>query len=109
MFCTDISADSNCLKISLGHGIPGMIVELPQGCGPSEYAVAKPLTMSKTQDPTILKRLEKRGYGHVPLIYDFAFEFHSERVPRDLGDNQMRVDYSNQVGYWHTIMNKAAF
>ncbi|KFX92564.1 hypothetical protein V490_05317 [Pseudogymnoascus sp. VKM F-3557] len=106
MFCTDISEKSNCYKISLGHGVPGTILELPKGCGPSRYAVAKSMVPAK--DQSLPKRLEKRNYGFKPVIYDLTFDFEWMRVPRDLGDTQMRVDFSNEVGYWDNIVNKAA-
>lgn len=105
MFCTDISVNSTCHKITLGHGVPGTIVELPNGCGPSRYAVAKTMVVAK--DQKLPKRLEKR-YAHIPVIYDFTFDFEWRRVPRDLGDTQMRVDFSNEVGYWDSVVAAAA-
>lgn len=95
MFCTDISEDGNCDKIHLGHGVPGTILELPDGCGPFKYAVAK--SMVRATDQSLPKHLEKRDYGHKPEIFDLTFDFDWRRVPRDLGDTQMRVDYSNEV------------
>jgi chitinase len=95
MFCTDISENSNCYKISLGHGVPGTILEMPKGCGPSKYAVAKSMVLSA--DQKLPKHLEKRNYGHKPVVYDLTFDYDWRRVPRDLGDTQMRVDYSNEV------------
>ncbi|KAI9766214.1 MAG: hypothetical protein M1839_005004 [Geoglossum umbratile] len=106
MFCTDISESSNCHKITLGHGVPGTILEMPEGCGPSKYAVAKSMVPSAAQ--SLPKHLEKRDYGHKPVIYDLTFDFDWHRVPRDLGDTQMRVDFSNEIGYWDAIVNKAA-
>ncbi|KAI4122687.1 MAG: hypothetical protein LQ338_005669 [Usnochroma carphineum] len=105
MFCTDVSESSNCHKISLGHGVPGTILEMPKGCGPSRYAVAKSMMLSDVQLPT---HLSKRHYDVKPVVYDLAFDFDWRRVPRDLGDTQMRVDFSNEVGYWDSIVSKAA-
>lgn len=105
MFCTDTSETSNCHKISLGHGVPGTILEMPKGCGPSRYAVAKSMVLSEKPLPAHLK---KRHYSAKPVVYDLTFDFDWQRVPRDLGDTQMRVDYSNEVGYWDSIVNKAA-
>ncbi|KAL9030617.1 MAG: hypothetical protein Q9196_001284 [Gyalolechia fulgens] len=105
MFCTDASEDSNCHKISLGHGVPGTILEMPEGCGPSKYAVAKSMMLSTVQLPT---HLAKRHYSAKPVVYDLTFDFDWRRVPRDLGSTQMRVDFSNEVGYWDSIVSKAA-
>ncbi|KAL8694715.1 MAG: hypothetical protein Q9224_003515, partial [Gallowayella concinna] len=105
MFCTDVSEDSNCHKISLGHGVPGTILEMPKGCGPSKYAVAKSMMLSEVQLPN---HLAKRHYDSKPVVYDLTFDFNWRRVPRDLGDTQMRVDFSNEVGYWDSIVSKAA-
>ncbi|KAL9594308.1 MAG: hypothetical protein Q9219_007102 [cf. Caloplaca sp. 3 TL-2023] len=105
MFCIDTSETSNCHKISLGHGVPGTILEMPKGCGPSRYAVAKSMVLSEKPLP---EHLSKRHYDAKPVVYDLTFDFDWHRVPRDLGDTQLRVDYSNEVGYWDNIVNKAA-
>ncbi|KAI4285352.1 MAG: hypothetical protein L6R38_000708 [Xanthoria sp. 2 TBL-2021] len=105
MFCTDFSENSTCHKISLGYGVPGTILEMPKGCGPSKYAVAKSMMLSEVQLPT---HLAKRHYDAKPVVYDLTFDFDWRRVPRDLGDTQMRVDFSNEVGYWDSIVSKAA-
>ena len=105
MFCTDTSENSNCHKITLGHGVPGTILEMPTGCGPSKYAVAKSMMLSEVELPG---HLAKRHYTAHPVVYDLTFDFDWRRVPRDLGDTQMRVDFSNEVGYWDSIVSKAA-
>ncbi|KAM3148412.1 hypothetical protein ABEW05_011367 [Botrytis cinerea] len=75
MFCNDDSPNSNCNKIYLDHGVPGTILDMPNGCGPGPYAVAVNMVPSKNQ------------------------------VPRDLGDTQWRLDYSNEEGYWDTVVD----
>lgn len=97
---------TKCDEIHLGHGVPGTILEMPPGCGPSKYAVAKSLVKSDSQH--FPNHLEKRSYAHKPTIYDLTFDFEWRRVPRDMGETQMRLDYSNEVGYWDSIVNKAA-
>lgn len=109
MVCTNTGDNSNCHKIGLGHGVPGTIVEMPsgQGCGPAKYAVAVSMEVSKNQ--TLPRHLRKRGLSkHIPVVYDFTFDYDWMRVPRDLGDTQVRVDYSNEVGYWDSVVDKAA-
>jgi chitinase len=105
MFCNDQSVDSNCHKISLGHGVPGTIIEMPSGCGPGRYAVAKDMKPSKNQ--TIPRHVVKRGLVSEPVVYDLTFDYDFRRVPRDLGDTQIRLDYSNQEGYWDGVVDKA--
>ncbi|KAF8457846.1 glycosyl hydrolases family 18-domain-containing protein [Kalaharituber pfeilii] len=111
MVCTDLSENSNCGKIYLGHGVSGTIVEMPKGCGPSKYAVAKSLVPAENQ--TLPHHLVKR-YPHLAkrgaeaLIYDFTFDYEWMRVPRDQHETQMRVDFSNEVGYWDNIVAAAA-
>ncbi|KAF8457862.1 glycosyl hydrolases family 18-domain-containing protein [Kalaharituber pfeilii] len=106
MICTDMSNESNCDKIYLGHGAAGTIVGLPKGCGPSKYAVVKSLEVSKNQ--TLPSHLDRRGFGYKPVVHDLTFDFEWRRVPRDFGETQMRIDYSNEIGYWDTIVEKAA-
>lgn len=76
-----------------------------QGCGPAKYAVAKSMVPSKNQ--TLPHHLVKRSAGRKSVIYDLTFDYNWQRVPRDLGDTQVRVDYSNEDGYWDAVVDKA--
>lgn len=105
MMCTDDSVSSNCHKIHLGHGPVGTIVEMPKGCGPGKYAVVKDMRLSNNQG--VPQHLVKRGLDGTP-VYDLTFDYDFTRVPRDLGDTQMRIDYSNEPGYWDKVVDKAA-
>lgn len=98
MLCSDLSPDSNRYKIGLGHGVPGTILQMPISCGPGKYAVAKDMVPLET---SVLPRLFAyfgvridRTCGIRPM-----FHYDSTRVPRDLADTQMRVDFSNQNDY----------
>ncbi|EAS33737.3 chitinase 5 [Coccidioides immitis RS] len=100
MVCTDFSETSNCYKIGLGHGVPGTILQMPKGCGPGKYAVAKSMEPAKRQMvPRHLAHLGSRG-----VVYDLTFDYDFSRVPRDLGNTQMRVDFSNQDNYWDEVV-----
>lgn len=103
MFCNDDSGESNCHKIHLGHGVPGTILEMPDGCGPGRYAVAKDLQRSQNQS------LPNHGHRSStnPVVYDLTFDYDFSRVPQDLGDVQWRVDYSNEAGYWDRVVEGA--
>ncbi|MCJ1355899.1 MAG: hypothetical protein MMC33_005891 [Icmadophila ericetorum] len=105
MFCNDDTTTSNCDGIYLGHGVPGTILEMPSGCGPGRYAVAKELTIAKNQ--TLPFHITKRVASPMPIVYDLTFDYDFRRVPRDLGTTQLRLDYSNQEGYWDAIVDKA--
>lgn len=104
MVCMDTSESSNCYKIGLGHGVPGTILEMPSGCGPGKYAVAKSMAPSKNQE--LPPHLRKRGNN--PVVYDLTFDYDFKRVPRDLGDTQMRIDFSNEEHYWDNVVAAAA-
>ena len=103
MFCNDDSPGSNCHKIYLGHGVPGTILEMPKGCGPGPYAVAIDMVVSEHQ--TIPGHIEKRTTEPNPVVYDLTFDYDFRRVPRDLGDTQWRLDYSNEEGYWDAVVD----
>jgi chitinase len=90
MFCTDTSENSNCHKIGLGHG---------------RYAVAKSMEPSKNQ--TIPPALRKRGLINA-VVYDLTFDYDFKRVPRDVEDTQMRIDFSNKNDYWDNVVAAAA-
>ncbi|KAH8588883.1 hypothetical protein B0O99DRAFT_664813 [Bisporella sp. PMI_857] len=106
MVCTDHSDNSDCYKIGLGHGVPGTIIEMPRGCGPGKYAVAKTMTVSG--DQSLPHHLVKRGISPKSTIYDLTFDYDFKRVPRDNADTQMRIDYSNEPGYWDRVVDEAA-
>jgi chitinase len=106
MMCSDLSETSNCGKIHLGHGAPGTIVQMPRGCGPGKYAVTKSMEPSKNQ--SLPGHLSRRGLTAHDTIYDLTFDYNFRRVPRDMGHTLMRIDYSNQMGYWNTVVDKAA-
>ncbi|RDW92951.1 uncharacterized protein DSM5745_00273 [Aspergillus mulundensis] len=104
MVCTDTSEQSNCGNIHWGHGAPGTIIQMPQGCGPGKYAVVKDLSPSVNQ--TLPGSLARRGL--LDTVYDLTFDYDFKRVPRDLGETNLRIDYSNDVDYWDNIVDKAA-
>ncbi|KAK3900201.1 hypothetical protein C8A05DRAFT_36165 [Staphylotrichum tortipilum] len=66
--------------------------------------------MTPTSDPkkAILPRhLEHLSAAHTPVVYDLTFDYDFTRVPRDLGDTQMRIDFSSQDDYWNTVVSAA--
>ena len=108
MVCTNTSEPSNCGDIHKGKGAPGTILEMPKGrgCGPGKYAVAKSLEVSANQ--TLPRHLARRdNLGPASVVYDLTFDYDFRRVPRDFGDTQFRLDYSNQEGYWDNVVAKA--
>ncbi|KAF1939360.1 hypothetical protein EJ02DRAFT_504870 [Clathrospora elynae] len=78
---------------------------MPKGCGPGKYAVAKSMAPAPGSDHT---KLLPRHLSHLarlePVVYDLTFDYDFHRVPRDLGNTQMRIDYSNQDDYWDNIV-----
>ncbi|KAF6825037.1 glycosyl hydrolases family 18 protein [Colletotrichum musicola] len=108
MVCTDFSDNSNCHKIGLGHGVPGTILQMPAGCGPGKYAVARDMTPTPETVKVILPRHLEHLSAHSPTVYDLTFDYDFSRVPRDLGDTQMRIDFSNQDNYWNTVVAGAS-
>lgn len=107
MVCTDVSESSNCHKIGLGHGVPGTILQMPRGCGPGKYAVAKSMTPARIQDRRLLPR-RLRDLEHEPVVYDLVFDYDFTRVPRsENGVTRMRIDFSNQENYWDEVVASA--
>ncbi|KAJ5598379.1 hypothetical protein N7537_008463 [Penicillium hordei] len=105
MICTDSSEDSKCDHIHRGQGAPGTILQMPNRCGPGRYAVAKELKESQNQ--TLPGHLNKRDLDG-RSVYDLTFDYDFKRVPRDYGDALMRIDYSNQPGYWDSVVDRPA-
>lgn len=103
MICTDSSEHSRCNDIYLGYGAPGTILEMPDGCGHGKYAVAKSLEVSENQ--SLPHHLAKRDFGDA-RVFDLTFDYDFRRVPRAFGDSQMRIDFSNEEGYWDSVVNR---
>ncbi|OBT47403.1 hypothetical protein VE00_02156 [Pseudogymnoascus sp. WSF 3629] len=78
MVCTDFSEGSNCHKIGLGHGVPGTILEMPAGCGPGKYAVAKDMTPASDK-VRLPRHLEHLSAAHAPVVYDLTFDYDFSR------------------------------
>lgn len=58
---------------------------------------------------TIPRHIFQRDLVSAPVVYDLTFDYDFKRVPRDDADGstQIRLDYSNQKGYWDGIVDKA--
>ncbi len=41
-------------------------------------------------------------------MHELTFDYDFTRVPRDLGNTQIRIDFSNEPGYWGAVVDKAA-
>ncbi|KAJ4392337.1 hypothetical protein N0V93_005963 [Gnomoniopsis smithogilvyi] len=93
LVCTDFSEDSNCHKIGLGHGVAGIILQMPAG-----VCMVPTIDQKNVILPRHLKHLAVRA----PIVYDLTIDCDFTRVPRDLGDTQMRDDY------WDTVVSGAA-
>ncbi|RAH72481.1 uncharacterized protein BO66DRAFT_436148 [Aspergillus aculeatinus CBS 121060] len=81
MVCTNLTDHSRCNDIYLGDGVPGTILQMPAGCGPGKYAAP---------------------------VYDLTFDYDFRRVPRGYGPSQMRLDFSNEEGYWDAVVSRPA-
>lgn len=103
MICTDSSEDSKCDHIHRGYGVPGTILQMPDRCGPGRYAVAKSFKESDNQ--RLAGHLNRRDLAGKP-VYDLTFDYDFKRVPRDFGEPQMRIDFSNQPGYWDSVVDR---
>lgn len=80
-------------------------MEIPQGCGPGKYAVVK--SMEKSSNQIVPGYLAKRSPNLDSTVYDLTSDYDFTRVPRDMGSTQMRIDFSNETGYWDMMVDKA--
>lgn len=105
MVCTDDEdPETKCIDIHKGFGAEGTIVEMPIGCGPGRYAVVKEMQLSQNQ--SLPEHVEKRALRSSRKVYDLTFDYAFERVPRAFGDSQMRLDFSNEEGYWDSVVDR---
>lgn len=105
MICDEVdSPSSRCNDIHKGHGVEGTIVEMPAGCGPGRYAVVKSMGVAKNQ--SIPHHLQNQGLRNSTTVYDLTFDYNFRRVSQDFGESQMRIDFSNEPGYWDKIVDR---
>lgn len=109
--CTDDSDDSNCHTLFLG-GVSETVVEMPPHCGIGRYAMAISMEPAASQNvsKTLVKRLVKRRsvLQRAPTIYDFTFDYNFAILHgRDSSDVQVRIDYSEDPGYWKAFVDNA--
>ena len=101
--CTDTSENSNC-DIVFKDGVATTVVEMPPNCGPGKYSVAVGLTES-VNHTHLHSRLEKRGLRDAP-VYDFTFDYDFSPIEKRAQSNVLvRVDYSDDPGYWSHIVS----
>lgn len=96
----DDSEDSNCDAIH-EDGLEGTIVKMPANCGPGKYVIARSMTRSKDQ---LLPRHLEAGAPHNATVMDLKFDYNFGLTKRATSDIFLRVDYSNQLGYWDHIV-----
>ena len=109
--CTDDSEQSNCDYIFRG-GVAATVVRMPPGCGPGKYAVAVSMEPSSYDalPPAHRKRLTKRYNVTQPRVYDYTFDYDYEPVTKrdDASQMLLRIDYSDDPGYWGTVVSMAS-
>ncbi|KAK3360720.1 family 18 glycosyl hydrolase [Lasiosphaeria hispida] len=105
--CTDESDGSNCDDI-FRDGVATTVVKMPSGCGPGKYAIAVSLEPAKDYDgvpKNLIKHLEKRGIPK-PRVYEFTFNYdYSPIIKRGDSNKRIRIDYSDDAGYWANIVS----
>jgi chitinase len=106
MVCTDSSEESNCNTIFKG-GVQHTVVDMPSNCGPGRYAVAVSLEPSVDHEH-LKKHLVKRGLDAAP-VYDFTFDYDFGVFEKRADQSKvlLRIDYSDDPGYWSEIVGKS--
>ncbi|KAH9230227.1 glycoside hydrolase family 18 protein [Colletotrichum gloeosporioides 23] len=106
--CTDNSKASNCGLIHKGRGVAETVIEMPEGYGPGRYAMAVSLSPSSNQ--TMPHRLVKRRPElDDAQVYDLTFDYDFSPLRRRAGGSNVliRIDYSDDPGYWSDIVAAA--
>jgi chitinase len=107
MVCTDESPDSNCDHIFLGE-VPATVLRMPDGCGPGKYAMAVSLEpdLDSLPPPHINIRNMRRGVKN-PVVYKLTFDYNFSILQKRDSKALIRIDYSNNPGYWELIVEAA--
>jgi len=111
MVCTDDrdSSDSNCHHIFLGE-VSATVIRMPAGCGPGKYAMAVSVepVYDELPPPHINIRNVRRGVKNPPvykLTFDYDFSILQKRDSKAL----IRIDYSDNPGYWSAVVCEFSF
>lgn len=100
--CTDHSEDSNCHELWLG-GIETKVLKMPAGCGPGKYAMG--LSLRAIENEPAPPHVTIRSLGKKPpTIYELAFDFDFSPLQRRDSNVLLRIDYSDNPGYWSEIV-----
>ncbi|KAI7511872.1 glycoside hydrolase [Hortaea werneckii] len=101
IYCTVEGEDSNCDQVLEG-GVEGTVVRMPDNCGPGQYVVAHSLkpSASQTLPPHLAKRVAP---GRPVMELEFSYDFGLMKRADD--PIYLRIDYSNQPGYWDNIVD----
>jgi chitinase len=92
--------NGTCDKLHLG-GVQGTILRMPEGCGPGSYTVLHDLRLAENRTlPYHVARSAPRD----PEILEAEISYDFRLVKRDSGDIYIRIDYSNSLGYWNSVV-----
>jgi hypothetical protein len=97
--CSHHGPGSNCDQMMEG-GIEGTVVKMPDNCGPGEWAVAHGVAISLDQSLP-----EEYGGLRNTTVLDLTFDYNFGLVRRDSGEIALRIDYSNDLKYWDSVVN----
>lgn len=63
--------------------------------------------MSLSRNQSLPHHVQNQKREFLGGVYDLTFDYDFARVPRDTGETQMRIDFSNMEGYWDSVVNEA--
>lgn len=63
--------------------------------------------MSLSRNQSLPGHVQNQKRESLGEVYDLTFDYDFARVPRGVGDTQMRIDYSNMEGYWDSVVDRA--
>ncbi|KAH8682064.1 hypothetical protein BX600DRAFT_429956 [Xylariales sp. PMI_506] len=101
--CTKEWNESNCDEIFWGD-VATTVIKMPKGCGPGKYAVAVSMEPAKDQIiPRYLGNLRKKVRS--AIVYDLTFDYDFSPIVKRADSNKLiRIDYSDDPGYWANIV-----
>jgi len=101
--CTDHSEDTNCHELWLG-GIETKVLKMPPGCGPGKYAMG--VSLEPIEDKLPPPHIKIRGLSarSKPTVYELTFDFDFSPLQKRDSNVLLRIDYSDNPGYWSEIV-----
>jgi chitinase len=109
VYCNYPPGSEQCEAVWQG-GVEDTIIKLPHHVGEGPFARIVSMKLAGEDYPLPLHHLKHRSLDglHENPVYEVKVDYNFHLARQDRGPVQMRVDYTNLLGYWDELTNSEA-